>query len=321
MLNAWTEVWRIADWRVTAAVAALYVLSFVAIERLLRLYGTYGETATRLHYRRREGWRVRLDRLAARFERPYGHLGVLLESIRWQVNPSSFLVLSLMLLITGFAAGALFIQSPKGALLMAALAGGMPYLMLRMVLTQRQLLIRLEFLPAVELFYQCYMISGGKQIRNALQRTVEERRMLGPMQPVFEQLYRNLSVKGDDEASLRIFSAALGHIWGDYFANILRVALAEGCPAADSLKRLIDDMRQAQRANQLERNRLLEIRLANFSPILFLALFLGINFYYNPDNAYAYYVLDPKGRDMLLNALALIFGSFVMGLYLSRKKM
>ncbi|HUC93049.1 MAG TPA: hypothetical protein VMS09_13670 [Paenibacillus sp.] len=321
MLSGRVEDWWLADWRMTAAACALYLLSFVAIERLLRLYGLRGETAARLDYRRREDWGAKLDRLLARFESPYGHLAVLLESVRWRIKPSSFALLSGMLLITGFAAGGLLVQSPKGAILMAGLAGGMPYLALRIVLTQRQLQIRLEFLPAVELFYQCYMITGGKQVRNALQRTVEERRLLGPMQPVFDQLYRNLSVKGDDEASLRIFSAALGHIWGDYFANILRVALAEGCPVADSLKRLIDDMRQAQRANQLERNRLLEIRLANFSPILFLALFLGINFQYNPDNAYTYYVLDPNGRDMLLNALALIFSSFVMGLYLSRKKM
>jgi hypothetical protein len=80
-------------------------------------------------------------------------------------------------------------------------------------------------------------------------------------------------------------------------------------------------MRKARRANQQERNKLLEIRLANFSPVLFLGLFVGINFHYTPENAYLYYIVDPKGRDLLLNAVVLIFISFVMGLWLSRRKM
>jgi hypothetical protein len=32
-------------------------------------------------------------------------------------------------------------------------------------------------------------------------------------------------------------------------------------------------------------------------------------------------MIDPQGRDMLLNAMVLIFASFLMGLWLSRKKM
>ena len=180
---------------------------------------------------------------------------------------------------------------------------------------------RIDFLPAVELFYQCCLVSGGKQIRTALQRTVEEKRLLGPMQAVFEQLYRNVSVRDDDEASLRIFAASLGHVWADYFVNIIRAGLAEGHPITANLKDLITDMRKSRRANQQERNKLLEIRLANFSPVFFLILFMGINFHYNPQNAYLYYIIDPGGRDLLLNAVVLIFCSFVMGLWLSRKKM
>ncbi|MOA32007.1 hypothetical protein D3C78_1531950 [compost metagenome] len=80
-------------------------------------------------------------------------------------------------------------------------------------------------------------------------------------------------------------------------------------------------MRRARRTNELERNRLLEIRIANFSPLLFLVIFIAINFHCNQDNSYFYYVIDPQGRDMLLNALVLIFVSFLMGLWLSRKKM
>jgi Flp pilus assembly protein TadB len=189
------------------------------------------------------------------------------------------------------------------------------------MLVHRRMQTQMDFLPAVELFYQCYLVTGERQVRIALQRTVEERRLLGPMQSVFEQLYRNLSVRGDDEASLRLLAASLGHLWADYFVNILRVALVEGVSISDSLKELLSDMRKARRANEQERNRLLEIRVANFSPVLFLALFIGINLRYNKDNSYYYYMIDPQGRDMLLNAMVLIFASFLMGLWLSRKKM
>jgi len=190
-----------------------------------------------------------------------------------------------------------------------------------MTLMNLQMRSRIDFLPAVELFYQSYLSTGGRQVKIALGRMVEERRLTGPLLSIFEQLYINLSVRGDDEASLRIFSAAVGHVWADYFANLLRVALADGTPIADNLKELIGDMRRAARADQQERNRLLEIRIANFSPILFLALFIGVNIRYNPEGAWRYYVLDPHGRDMLLNAAALIFASFLMGIWLSRRRL
>jgi Flp pilus assembly protein TadB len=199
--------------------------------------------------------------------------------------------------------------------------GWFPYLLLRMRLVSRQMSTRLEFLPAVELFYQCYLVTGCRHARTALQKAVEERRLPGEVHAVFDQLCRHLSVKGDDEESIRRFTLAFGHIWADYFGSILKVALSEGNNVSDNLRELIADMRKAQLANQQERHRLLEIRLANFTPVLFLALFLGINFRMNPDSSYRYYVLDPAGRGMLLNALALLFGSLIMGLYLSRRKL
>ena len=163
--------------------------------------------------------------------------------------------------------------------------------------------------------------TGERQIRTALQRLVDENRLSGHVQAGFSQLYRNLSVRGDDEASLTIFAGSMGHIWGDYFVQIMTVALAEGHSVTDNLRELIGDMRKSRRAGEQERHKLLEIRIANFTPLLFLALFLFINFRYNPDNSYRYYVLESGGRNMLLNALLLIFSSFLMGLWLSRKKM
>jgi hypothetical protein len=80
-------------------------------------------------------------------------------------------------------------------------------------------------------------------------------------------------------------------------------------------------MRRAQRTDQNERNRLLEIRIANFTPILFLLLFVTINIKINPHSAYLHYVVDENGRNMLLDALVIIFGSFIMGIYLSMRRM
>ncbi|MNY29977.1 hypothetical protein D3C86_1640540 [compost metagenome] len=190
-----------------------------------------------------------------------------------------------------------------------------------MKLVSVRLRTRLEFLPAVEVFYQYYMMDPNQNMKIALKYCLEENRILYPIKPVFEQLYRHLMTQRDTEESLRIFSLTLGHIWADYFTGIISVALKEGSFVGDSLKELITDMRKAQRFDQMERNRLLEIRIANFTPIGFMALFMWINFKVNADNAYLYYVIDPAGRNMILDALLLIFVSFLMGIYLSMRRM
>ena len=306
----------------TVATAALFLLVFTAIRCLLAALAARSEAASRLGHRRRAGLLDRAERVVrAIAAEPAARLALMLESARAGIGPAAFVGLSALLAAAGGAAGALAIQTAKGAIVAAMLFGGLPYIVIRMTLTHRQMQSRIDFLPAVELFYQSYLTTGGRQVRVALGRMIEERRLAGPLLPVFEQLYINLSVRGDDEASLRVFASAVGHVWADYFANLLRVALADGAPIADNLKELIGDMRRAARADQQERNRLLEIRLANFSPILFLALFIGINIRYNPEGAWRYYVLDPHGRDMLLNAAALIFASFLMGIWLSRRKL
>jgi hypothetical protein len=310
------------DAMLALATFALFLLVFTSVRSLLAAAAARSGVASRLSYRRRAGLLARTERrLAALASGPAARLSLLLESARAGIGPAAFLGLSALLAAAGGAAGALAIQTVKGTVVAALLFGGLPYIVVRMTLMHRQMRSRIDFLPAVELFYQSYLTTGGRQVKIALGRMVEERRLAGPLLPMFEQLYINLSVKGDDEASLRVFASAVGHDWADYFANLLRVALADGTPIADNLKELIGDMRRAARADQQERNRLLEIRIANFSPILFLALFIGINFRYNPEGAWRYYVLDPHGRDMLLNAAALIFASFLMGIWLSRRRL
>lgn len=276
----------------------------------------------RLRWKRAE----RQTKLAERrrrsgLDRPRRHVSDLLLALGWRIGPSGFAASSIAMGLLGTAVGAAAFQTTRSALLLGLMCACFPYVLLRMSLMNRQMATRLEFLPAVELFYQSYLVTGCRHIRVALQKTVEERRLPGEVQAVFDQLYRNLSVKGDDEGSLRRFSLSFGNLWAEYFGNILKIALEEGNNVSDNLKELISDMRKAQLANQKERHRLLEIRMANYTPLLFMALFMGVNFRLNPAGSYEFYILDSGGRSMLLNAVLLMFGSFLMGLYLSRKKL
>lgn len=299
----------------------LFVLLYVSMYSILQLWDGKRQLRSRLTYESPfSAQKLILSRIKL-YSALRNHMSELLETLRLNIKPNAFLSLSIVLLLTGVVIGGMFFQTAKGTLLFGLVTGFAPYVWLRGLLIHRRMGAQMDFLPAVELFYQCYLVTGESQVRVALQRTVEEKRLLGPMQAVFEQLYRNLSVRGDDETSLRLMAASLGHVWADYFVQILRMSLAEGMSVSDSLRELLGDMRKARRANEQERHRLLEIRVANFTPVLFLALFIGINLRYNKTNSYYYYLQDPQGRDMLLNALLLIFGSFLMGLWLSRKKM
>jgi Flp pilus assembly protein TadB len=305
----------------TAAAAALFLLFSYIIGNLLDIAHDRRRLRNRLTYESPRSLRRLLMREFTLYVRLREHCALLLETLRLKMTADLFLGASFILLLMGVSLGGMFFQSLKGTLLFGVLVGVAPYALLRGLLIHRRMQAQLDFLPAVELFYQCYLVTGERHVRTALQRAIEEKRLLGPMQAVFEQLYRNLSVRGDDERSLRLMAGSLGHVWADYFANIMRVALTEGVTVTDGLRELLGDMRKARRSNEQERHRLLEIRIANFTPVLFLALFVGINIKYNPENAYYYYLFDPQGKDMLLNALLLIFASFLMGLWLSRKKM
>jgi hypothetical protein len=299
----------------------LFILLFCFFRPLLQLAVRQRRTRFRLQHVRQAKIGNRLASRLKRYRVVYTHLSELMEAVHSSFSISAFLTASFLLFLSGFLAGALLFQTLKGVFVLSFVLGTLPYLLLRMRLISIQLRTRLEFLPAVEVFYQYYVLGGQKNVRTALKDCIEENRLMYPMRPVFEQLYRNLTTSRDVDVSLRIFSMTLGHRWASYFSNILRVALLEGNPVGDNLKDLIEDMRKAQRADQAERNRLLEIRIANFTPILFLGVFLFVNFKINYQSAYMYYIIDPGGRSMLLDALVFIFASFVMGVYLSMKRM
>ncbi|WP_141692514.1 hypothetical protein [Paenibacillus pectinilyticus] len=274
-----------------------------------------------MHYVKNATVGARLSAYLEKNSRAFKHIEDLLESIDSKLSMRAMLTISVIGMLSGLLAGILFFATVKGAVIITTIGSSLPYLLLRVKLVSVRLQTRLEFLPAVEVFYQYYMMDPNQNMKIALKYCLEENRILYPIKPVFEQLYRHLMTQRDTEESLRIFSLTLGHNWADYFTGIMRVALKEGSFVGDSLKELITDMRKAQRFDQMERNRLLEIRIANFTPIGFLALFMWINFKVNADNAYLYYVVDPAGRNMILDALLLIFVSFLMGIYLSMRRM
>lgn len=265
----------------------------------------------------------RLVRYGAKLQQVtlYRHTAVMLETIKPNYSVKRFVKATMFMMMLGVLAGGLVFTSVKGGVVVGFIAGASPYAILRMRLVHRQMKARLDFLPALEVFYQYYVLSQQKNIRIVLASVLREERMMYPIQAMFARLERNLSTMRDADESLHIFSLSFGHIWAGYFVNMLRVSIHEGIDISPHLQQLISDMRKAQRADQTERNKLLEIRIANFTPIVFLLVFLAINFKINFDHAYYYYVLDPAGRSLVLDAMLLIFASFLMGIYLSIKKM
>lgn len=302
-------------------IGILFILLMYMLEKLLLVIFTRQRRKSRLSVvtalanKKRNTFLQRLE------QRISIHLEHLLQTLQLSMRGERLFQWLLSIALVGGVLGWYLFDSVKGALLCAAMLAGLPYIMLRMLLIHRRLEAQNNFLPAIELFYQCYLITGERQIKIALAKVIEENRIAGPMKDIFEQLYRNLCVRDNDEESLNLFANALGHVWADYFVQMVKVALHEGVSISSSLRQLIQDMRATRRANEQERHRLLEIRIANFTPILFLLLFVFINFRYNREQSLHYYFHDPAGREMILHMITMIFLSFLMGIYLSRKKM
>ncbi len=293
----------------------LYICFRYAIESLLAL----SAKRARLSYIHTS--KSKVSRPSGRMLLLAKHIEVVLTSIQLHMRPSNFILISILAALSGIISGYYLFGTIRGLLLLSVFLGVSPYLMLRLRLLNIQMKTRLEFLPAVEIFYQHYVLSYHKNVRNVLSTIIKEERMTYPIRPVFEQLHRQLMTNERVEDSLQVFRLTLGHIWGDYFANMLKLSLVEGVDISSSLNELVADMRRAKQSDQLAKHRLLEIRFANFSPLLFLGVFLFINFKMNPTQAHLYYFVYPEGRQMLMDAVFMIFASFVMGVMLSIRKM
>lgn len=294
----------------------LFMLLFITLRRLGQVLGNRHAARSRLSSGKekpvqgRQGPNLPVRR----------HLQDIMEVTRFFPSVSAFLTCCMLLLLTGIILGVFFFQSLKGVAVLGPVCGIAPYLVLRMKLLTRQLRTRLQFLPAAEVFYQQLLLTEHPNIRNVLQAVIAEDRLVYPIKPSFQQLQRNLSAGREPEDALRIFELEHGHIWAHYFANLTRLGLQEGLNMASGLKELIDDMRRAQLFDQKARNRLLEIRLASFSPAFFLALFMGVNLKLNYENSVRFYFYSPEGKNMLLNAVVLMFGSLLLGIYLSIRR-
>ncbi|MNC00783.1 hypothetical protein D3C75_481180 [compost metagenome] len=294
----------------------LFILLFITLRRIGLVLGNRQAARSRLSsgkqrpIRRPFSGNLPLER----------HLFDIVEVTRLFTSVSGFATCCLLFLLTGVILGVFFFQSLKGVAVLGPVCGIAPYVVLRMKLLSRQLRTRLQFLPAVEVFYQQLLLTEHPNIRIVLQAVIAEDRLVYPIKPSFQQLQRNLSAGREPEDALRIFELEHGHVWAHYFANLMRLALQEGLDMASGLKELIDDMRRAQLFDQKARNRLLEIRLASFSPVFFLALFMGVNLKLNYENSVRFYFYSPEGKNMLLNAVVLMFGSLLLGIYLSIRR-
>ena len=299
----------------------LFIFSYICLKYLLMSLIRQSVVRSRLSARRAQQIHKRWNFIRIRQLRLVIHLSDLLESVSSKLRVGQLLSLCLVLAVSGVLMGTLYFSSIKGVVSLSTLLALLPYIVLRMRLLTLQMKNRTNFLPALEVFYQSYVLAEHKNIRTILKSSLEENRMMYPMKAAFEQLYLGLMVHKDMEACLRIFVMTLGNQWAEHYASILRFGLIEGVDLTANLKELIGDMRKAGRADQIERNRLLEIRIANFSPIVFLMIFLGINFKLDFQSAYSYYFMSKLGRDMLLDSIILIGASFLMGIYLSMRRM
>lgn len=309
----------------TALLTALFLLLFIACDQL---FEAISQNATRKwhlraaifptgrshFFRHRTAGQAIYDKLTR-------HIGDLLETLHMKISLRTFLFVSTLAFLIGVAVGGYWFRSARGFLLLPLMLAALPYIVLRMRLISRQMRSRLDFLPAVEVFYQYYVMSETRNVRQVLAASLAGRRLRLPVRSSFEWLFRHLSTNRPVDDALRIFAFSLGHVWGQHFTNLLRVGLTEGVDLSASLQDLIADMRQAQAADQASRNRLLEIRIANFSPPLFFIVFIAVNLQLNGDQAWYYYMVDAQGRNMLLNGLLLMFASFVMGVWLSMRRM
>jgi Flp pilus assembly protein TadB len=260
--------------------------------------------------------------VAAKPFKPTGRssLAEMLVSAEAGLSPTGFAVLSVIAGCAGFAGGAVLLGSAKGTLVSAGLLMLLPSLWLRSRLASRQLKRRKDLLPALESFYQGYVLSPGRNVRVAIRHAAHSGRLPRHAQTVFERLNAELTVGRNPSDSLRLFAASFASRWADLFTSLIGTALDDGTDIAEGLRELIADMRRARRNDQAERNRLLEIRMASFSPLLFLAVFLAVNFRMDPDMARRHYLLSDTGKEMLLDAFVLIALSFMMGVWLSLRK-
>lgn len=225
---------------------------------------------------------------------------------------------SIVLAGIGAYFGWIWFYSLASILMLGLSAGVLPIVLLYMLSIRRQVKIRLSFLHAMEVFYQAYVSIPHRNIRVVIAKVVQESRIPTPIQPLFRVL--NDQLLFGNKAALQQFASTLHHEWGYTFAHLLEIGFDEGAHLDEALQAFIRDLRDAQASAWADRNRLLEIRIANFSPPIVVGLFIGINFYFNPAMASKAYFYDLHGRVLLMQAVVLMILSFGMGIWISLRR-
>jgi hypothetical protein len=226
-----------------------------------------------------------------------------------------FFILSVCLFAFGGYVGWIWFLTIKHVFLLGLLLSVCPWIFVRVRLINMQVRMRLIFLDAVEIFYQAYVSVPRRNIRVVLAKIVSEQRMPKAIAHLFREMHEQF-IFGDDRA-IHTFAQAISHEWGYTFTHLLEVSMAEGIVLDHVLQEFICDLRDTQKSALEDKTRLLEIRIANFSPPFFLALFIGINLHFNYEGAIQAYIFDLHGRILLLQAFLLMVASFVMGVWLS----
>lgn len=234
---------------------------------------------------------------------------------RTSLSISVFIIFSLGLFVLGGYLGWIWFFTTNHVILLGFLLSICPWVFLRVRLANMQVRMRLTFLDAVEIFYQAYVSVPRRNIRVVLAKIVSEQRMPKAIAHLFREMHEQF-IFGDDRA-LHTFAQAISHEWGHTFTHLLEVSMSEGIVLDHVLQEFIRDLRDAQKSALEDKTRLLEIRIANFSPPFFLALFIGLNFHFNYEGAFQAYFVDLHGRILLLQAFLLMVASFVMGVWLS----
>lgn len=223
-----------------------------------------------------------------------------------------------ILALAGGYLGWIWFYSLHAVFVWMLVSGVQPIVILYMLSIRRLLQIRLSFLHAMEVFYQAYVSIPHRNIRVVIAKIVQENRMPAPIRPLFRELNEQL-IFGNMSA-LQHFARTFNHEWGYTFAHFLELGMDEGARLDEGLQQFIQDLRDAQASAWLDRNRLLEIRIANFSPPLVLALFISVNYYFNPVAANHAYFQDMHGRMLLMQAVVLMVLSCLMGIWLSMRR-
>src|SRR5690554_2212371 len=159
------------------SVMLLVALSYISLKYMI--IGVHSDSKVRsrltIRSRRTQGrWATWLYRRYKLFI----HLSELLESISSPIRTGQLLGIGFISAIGGVLIGTFFFSSMKGVISLGCILALIPYITVRMRLLTIQMRARINFLPAMEVFYQSYILSEHKNLRAVLKHSIEENRML-----------------------------------------------------------------------------------------------------------------------------------------------